>query len=366
VYQLLTPVVLPALTLEFGSFNAEIFVWSFVLSYSLLPAVSGSVSRYVGRRNTLAMGFVATALSFLAVALTSNVWLIATLFFLAGVGGSTYHPLGSPILADSYPLSKGRTLGLHQTGGAIGSFVGPFAAGLLVSIFGWRPAFVVFTVPGLVIALALWLSISPKPQVESEGGREGKRLKLAEWKLYMPALVFMVAAFIYVLGLRGMDNFANQYFTYGRGIEIAEASFLFSMLKVAGLFSAPICGRLSDMFGRKAVLIILVVIESVSLLAITVSPSVLLTIPCVIFGFASFGLLGVGEALLADVTLEKQRPTLFGINQTLSFSSQLFLIPLLFTLAGSENYNSGFILLSLLMPISIPMLLMVKNRSSEH
>ncbi len=172
----------------------------------------------------------------------------------------------------------------------------------------------------------------------------------------------MTAAFIYVLGQRGTDVFANEYFTLGRGIEIAEASALFSALKVAGLVSAPICGRLSDKFGRKAVLIILVVVESLSLFAITMTPPILLAIPCIVFGFASFGLLGVGEAFLADLTPENERPVIFGINLTLSFSPQIFLVPVLFGLAQSTGYSSGFVLLSALMPLSIPLLLTVKNK----
>ncbi len=366
VYQLLTPVVVPALALEFGVLNAGIFLWSYVLSYSLLPAVSGYLSRHIGRRNLLAAGFISAAIAFSAAALTDNVLLLAVLFFVAGVGGSTYHPLGSPILAEAYPLSRGRTLGLHQTGGAIGSFVGPLIAGFLVSGFGWRPTLLIFAVPGLIIAFSLWFSIGPQRRTSDADQGKGKLKKTVDWKIYTPAFFFMTASFIYVLGQRGTDVFANQYFTFGRGIEIAEASLLFSMLKIAGLFSSPICGKLSDKLGRKAVLVVLVVVESVSLFAITISPVILLFVPCVIFGFASFGLLGVGEALLADVTPETQRPFIFGINQMLSFSPQIFLVPVLFGLASFSGYNSGFLLLSALMPFSIPLLLMVKNKPSER
>jgi MFS family permease len=86
----------------------------------------------------------------------------------------------------------------------------------------------------------------------------------------------------------------------------------------------------------------------------------------VVFGFASFGLLAVGEALLADVTPEKERPTIFGINNTVSFSPQLFLVPVLNGLAASNGLNSGFILLSALMPLSIPLLLLVRTKTSHH
>jgi MFS family permease len=366
VYQLLPPVVLPEITRDFGAFNAEIFLWSFVLSYSLLPAVSGYVSRYFGRRTFISVGFIATALSFLAIGLTNNVMLLALLFFAAGVGGSTYHPLGSPILAETYPTNRGRTLGLHQTGGAIGSFVGPVITGVLVAGFGWRNATMLLAVPGIVTAAALWFSVSPDQRRDEPAPQDSGRIRMKELKTYAPAFIFIIAAFIYVLGLRGTDVFANQYFAIGRGIEIAEASFLFSMLKVAGLFSAPVCGRLSDTFGRKQVLATLVVVESVSLFAITFSPTVVLALPCVVFGFASFGLLAVGEAMLADVTPEKYRPTFFGINLTASFSPQIFLVPLLFGLSESMGYNSGFILLSALMPLSIPLLVAVKTKPSDE
>ena len=366
VYQLLTPVVLPEITREYGDFNAGLFLLTFVLSYSLLPAVSGYLSRYFGRRNLLTVGFVTTALSFLAIGLTENVAFLSVLFFVAGVGGSTYHPFGSPILAETYPTTRGRTLGLHQTGGAIGSFVGPFVTGILVLGFGWRNAFMLLAVPGLVIAAALWFSVSPERRSYKNVQQEKRRIRIADLKTYAPAMILIIAAFIYVLGLRGTDDFANQYFTYGRGIQIAEASFLFSMLKVAGLFSAPVCGKLSDSYGRKKVLVVLVVVESLSLVAITMSPAVLLAVPCIIFGFASFGLLAVGEALLADVTPEKQRATIFGINLTVSFSPSIFLVPVLFGLVPSYGFNSGFILLSALMPLSIPLLLMVKTKSSQR
>jgi len=366
VYQLLTPVVLPEITREFGVFNAGLFLWSFVLSYSLLPAVSGYLSRYFSRRKFLSAGFFVTSLSFLAIGLTDNVGVLALLFFTAGVGGSTYHPFGSPILAETYPTNRGRTLGLHQMGGAVGSFVGPFLTGVLVVAFGWRPAAMILAIPGLLIGAKLYFSINPENQSNLVASQAKSKAGSLKWKTYAPAIILIVAAFIYVLGLRGTDAFANEYFDLGRGIEIAEASFLFSMLKVAGLFSAPICGKLSDMFGRKKVLITLVSVESVSLYAITVSPNLLLAFPCIVFGFASFGLLAVGEALLADVTPEKQRATIFGINNTVSFSPSIFLVPVLFGLVPFYGFNFGFILLSAIMPLSIPLLLMVKTKHSQQ
>jgi MFS family permease len=183
------------------------------------------------------------------------------------------------------------------------------------------------------------------------------KIDLRDLKKHTAIVLLVVAALIYMHGQRGTDAFANVYFTDGLGIGIAEASLLYSMLKVAGLFSAPVCGRLSDTYGRKRILIILVFVESISLYAITVVPVILIAVPCIIFGFASFGLLTVGEALLADITPEKQRAALFGVMVTVNFAPYLYLTLALFALADLQMYTLGFIILSLVMPLSIPLII---------
>ncbi|HLE75947.1 MAG TPA: MFS transporter, partial [Candidatus Bathyarchaeia archaeon] len=186
-------------------------------------------------------------------------------------------------------------------------------------------------------------------------------------EIYGSAIILIIAAFIFALGQRGTDAFANQYFTYGRGIQnFLEASLLFATLKAAGLFSAPLCGRLSDIYNRKKVLIALVIIESVSLYAITVTPTTLLAAPCLVFGFASFGLLAVSDALLADITPEEYRSTLFGANVTVSFTSTIFLSPILGSIADLYSFDVGFILLSALMPLSILFILKVKTKPAQQ
>jgi MFS family permease len=332
----------------------------------LLPALSGYLSQAFGRRKLLALGFAISALCFLAIGFTSNITVLALLFLVAGAGGSTYHPNGAPMLAETYSTTRGQTLGLHQTGGAIGSIIGPLFTGILVLNFTWRPALMLLAIPGLILAAVLWFSISPEQPFQRNAEQEASKISRKNLKTFGPAILFMAAAFIYILGQRGTDVFANEYFVIGRGIEIAEASLLFSTLKIAGLFSAPICGRLSDAYGRKKVLITLVIVESVSLYAITATPTMLLAFPCIIFGFAAFGLLAVGEALLVDITPENQRSTVFGINITVSFSPSIILTPALFTIAQVYNFHLGFVLLSMLMPLSIPLLLMIKTKPAPQ
>ena len=369
VYQLLTPVIIPEITREYGLSNtsAGLLVACYAVSYALLPVLAGYLAQRFGRRKILTIGFVVSALSFLAVAFTNNVTVLGVLFFTAGAGGSTYHPNGTPILAEVYPTGRGRALGLHQTGGVIGAIVGPLAAALLVQAFTWKPAVALLAIPGLVLAAVLWFHISPnQPLKKPASTQPARRFTLAKLKVLGPALFLIVAVAIYGLGQRGTDSFGNQYFVIGRGIEFAEATFLFISLRVAGLVSAPLFGRLSDKYNRKKVLVTLVIVESISLYAVTVTPTALVAVPCIIFGFAAFGLLGVGEALLADITPEGQRSMIFGLNYSASFSSSIYLPPSLGWVADNINFNAGFMLLSAIMPLSILFILKIKNGSAPH
>jgi FSR family fosmidomycin resistance protein-like MFS transporter len=366
IYQLIPPVIMPEIARDYGfsDITAGLLLSCFYLSYALLPVVSGYFSQVFSRKYLLALGFVVSALSFLAIGLTQNVVLLGLLFFAAGAGGSTYHPNGAPLLAETYQTGRGGALGLHQTGGAIGSVAGPILTGILVLNLTWNNALVILAFPGIILAVTLWFLIGSRQSVKKKS--KIQKIGLMQLKTYSSVALMLAAAFIYVLGLRGTDAFASTYFIEGRDIQnFFEASLLFASLKVSGLFSAPICGRLSDMYSRKRVLIILVIIGSASLYAITITPVALLIIPCVIFGFAAFGLLGVGEALLADITPEDQRSMVFGLNYTISFSSSIILAPALFAIAGIYNYNAGFIMLSALMPFSILILLKVKNKPPQ-
>jgi MFS family permease len=368
VYQLLTPLIIPEITRDFGLTNttAGLLVSCFIVPYSLLPVFSGYLSKFLGRRILLPTGFVISALCFLSLGFVHNIMIMSALLFVAGVGGSTYHPHGAPFLAESYFENRGQALGYHQTGGTLGSIIGPIATGILVVTAGWRPTLMLMAVPGLILALILWFSISSTDSQPSDVAKNEKP-RLSNRDVYGMAFLFMAASFIYVLGMRGTDAFANQYFVRGRDISnFFEASLLFASLELAGLFSAPLCGRLSDTFNRKRILVILVVMESVSLYAITATPTLFLVIPCLAFGFAVNGLLAVSDALMSDLTPRESRSTIFGINYTISFTGSILVSPLLFSLADHYGYNFGFILLSVIMPLSIPILLRVKPKTPNN
>jgi MFS family permease len=363
-HQLLLPVLLPQITAEYGlsNFVAGVLLSCFSLSYSLLQTPVGYFSRMFGRKNLLALGLFVTSFSFLIMGFVDNVLILALLSVLAGVGGSTHHPNGMPLISELFKEKMGQASGFHQTGGSLGSFIGPLVTGFVAMALNWRLALIVLSAPGFVLAFILW-SFLLEPKSSSADIAEDKAK--ASRELYRPVLFLIGAAAIYTVGLRGVNSFASQYFDKGRGIaNLGEASFLFSMLQVAGLFSGPFSGRLSDRLGRRSVLVALIVLQLVSLYSLIAAPVELLIVPCLFFGFASFGMLAITDAYLIDITPRQYIETVFGLHYTASFTVGAIVPPILGLIIDLYGFNRGLSILGLIVPLGIIPLTRIKQRKN--
>ena len=72
----------------------------------------------------------------------------------SAVGKAVIDPTHNSLLADYYPIeARHKVFSTHRAANAVGSFVGPLAAGMLAYAFGWRVPFLVFIVPTVVVAV---------------------------------------------------------------------------------------------------------------------------------------------------------------------------------------------------------------------
>ena len=90
----------------------------------------------------------------------------------------------------------------------------------------------------------------------------------------------------------------------------------------------------------------------------------MIVVPAIFFGFASFGLLAISDAFLADLSPKEYMATIFGIYFTTSFTVGAIIGPILGIVSDVYGYNLGFTIISLLIPISIILLAKVKVQSS--
>jgi MFS family permease len=100
------------------------------------------IVRAVGRARLICLSALATAVAFVALPLTTNVWLIGALVVAIGFGLGFGQPLSMTMVVQLVPsYARATALAIRLTGNRLGQVTGPAAAGLLAGSGGTRPVF---------------------------------------------------------------------------------------------------------------------------------------------------------------------------------------------------------------------------------
>ena len=153
-------IALPAIQQEFAV-DAVLLSW-IANAYLLATGVSlvpvGKIADIYGRKKIFVAGiFVFTAFT-VGTAFARSVLCIILFRIFQGVGAAMTMTTGIAIIAAVFPLSRrGKSIGITVAAVYIGLSVGPFAGGILTTVFGWRSIFLVNAPVGL---LAFVLSLT--------------------------------------------------------------------------------------------------------------------------------------------------------------------------------------------------------------
>lgn len=106
----------------------------------------------------VAVWSVATALSGLA----TGFWTLFGARALVGIGEAGYYPAGTSLLSDYYPrAARARVMSKWGAGSLVGLAIGFSLGGILAGSLGWRAAFFITGLPGLLFALLAWRMREP-------------------------------------------------------------------------------------------------------------------------------------------------------------------------------------------------------------
>jgi len=222
----------------------------FLLVYALTAPVFGALGDTRSRPRLLATGI---ALWSIATALGGFARNYAQLFFArgaVGVGEAAYGSIGPSLLADHYPPARrGRAFATFSLAIPVGAALGYMVGGLVDHQFGWRRAFLVAGLPGLLLALlALRLRDAPRgghdhlPPAAFPGWAViGHLLANRAYRL----TVLGYAAYTFALG--GIATWVSPFLQRVRGLPPATATVRFgAIVVVTGLVGTWVGGWLAD------------------------------------------------------------------------------------------------------------------------
>jgi FSR family fosmidomycin resistance protein-like MFS transporter len=205
IYLLVLPPVFPFVRAEFGVSYTELglVVAVFNIISALLQTPAGFLVDRTSARTVLVGGLLLGAASLMAASAAPVFLLLGVAFAFLGLANTVYHPSDYALLSNRVsPGRVGQAFSIHIFAGFMGTAITPAAMVILATTLGWRSAFVIAALLGVVAAGALLAFGAPL------AGRESARAKasdaaapsagdwrvLATWPVVLNLIFFMLIA----------------------------------------------------------------------------------------------------------------------------------------------------------------------------
>lgn len=308
----LAPLIAPALHLTHA--EVGLLASALALSWAFSSLIFGALSDRVGRRPVLIPAVFAFSLLSWLSGLARGFGQLLLVRTLMGVAeGPTWSTITATVEESSAPQRRGRNVGIVVSAAAlVGHAVAPVLATQIGVRFGWRIAFFVAGIPGIILGLLLWRYVREKKsgdQQASHGASAAEYLSLLRhrniWLCCLASAGFMTWLWV-------MHAFAPLYITE---VSRHTATFAGLVLGASGLgeflwgFTLP---WLSDLWGRKPVLLFTAVISA--LVPLTYQMPFLVSHPWMMAGagFVANGGQGMAALVLVLIPTESVSPRLAG------------------------------------------------------
>lgn len=157
---------------------------------------------------------------------------------------------------ESSPKRRGINAGLMQNVFAsfLGTTLAPIVLTWLSQEYGWRPAFYLTGIPGLICAFLIWKFVR-EPSIEAQPAgtpaeRPGMFAMLKERNILICCGISIFMVSWYLVGL----IFMPLYFTVMRGMTDTDMGFVIAPMGFATMICGFLVPALSDRFGRKPIM----------------------------------------------------------------------------------------------------------------
>jgi predicted MFS family arabinose efflux permease len=176
--------------------------------------------------------------------------------FGVGAGESAAGPPGHALLSDYFPLDqRGRALAIYSAGGSVGMMLGMWLGGMLGDLYGWRAAFVIVGLPGLLLAVAVRLTVREprRGRFDKTPPQPRESLRVVGATLWQTRSFrwMTLAATLHVFAGFGASNWTPAFLMRIHDMTASQAGFWLGPIVGIGSFSGGLFwGFAVDRWGR--------------------------------------------------------------------------------------------------------------------
>ncbi len=252
----------------------------FALLYTFLGIPIARLAERTSRVNIISIAIVIWSGFTAACGAAGSFATLALCRFGVGIGEAGLSPPAHSLISDYFPAkSRATALSVYSFGIPLGTMLGAVAGGLIAQTFGWRMAFVVVGLPGVLIAVLLKMLIKEPPRGHSEVAqhpltaedvtaethgvpRKGLGAEFAEmWDVCKilfgkwPVLNMVLGVTLVSFGGYGGGQFAPPFFQRAFHLNVAQAGLIVGLVagfsqSIGTLIGGPITDRMSQLGPR--------------------------------------------------------------------------------------------------------------------
>ena len=376
--------VVPPLTAEFHLSDERVGLLStaFLYAYMAGAPILGRMAERVSRWWIIAGSVAVWSLASGWTGLAGSFGVLLASRIIVGIGEAGYGPAAPALISDYFPIERrGKVMALFYVAIPVGSALGYVIGGQMNEWLGWRSAFKIVVVPGLVLAVLSWLMREPhphRPRVISKGTLRADTRTLLRIPSYllntaaMTAMTFAIGGIAFWIPKYMSQRLAEQYGLSTLGALgdlstlaqfnkiLTEVNTTFGIIVViAGILSTLAGSWLGDRL-RPRFSGAYFTVSGVAILLAFPCTLAMLKLPFPYAWFAVFGSVfflffntGPANTALANVTSPAMRATAFAINIFLihAFGDALS-PPLIGWVKSHTSWDTAFTLVSLMMVLA--------------
>jgi ACS family hexuronate transporter-like MFS transporter len=360
-------------------------VSAFLLSYTVMYAVSGRIIDRVGVRLGMAASIVWWSLATIGTAVASGGLSLAAFRFGLGLGEPGVYSAGMRATAEWFSnRERALAVAIFSSGSALGAVAAPPLIAFLVLRFGWRSAFLLPGIIGL-IWVPFWLLTYRSPQTHERCSSHDARqlldgagdvpcrswLKLIRDRKVLAVVLPRIASdpvwYFYLFWLPDYLQ-RNRHFSLAKVGLYAWIPFLFADM------GSLLGGACSDFLVRhgwppvRSRIVILVVVACLGPLGAFVgvvdNVTYAIAITCLVAFLCQSWTTNIG-ALMLDLVPLQEASSVTGLSGTAGSLGGVLFAQVLGVVVARFGYSTAFIMAAALQPIAIVILLALLRPDSQ-
>jgi predicted MFS family arabinose efflux permease len=254
----------PTIAKDLGLGYADIGTIAGTLSiaWGLSALFMGNAADRIGRRKVLVCSLLLFSLLIGASGLATALMGLVAVRIVMGVADGAFTPASiSATIACSAPQRRGRNIGIQQmTLTLFGLGLSPLVVAFLLHLIDWRLIFLVFVIPGLLIAWATWRYI-PNEQVDAAelAARGHGGGTLSDWKhvlSYHNIRLLMLLMLCWLTCLITTSAFMPSYLVDHLRLGDISMATVMSAIGFGSAAGTLLLSWASDWLGRKPVVVL--------------------------------------------------------------------------------------------------------------